>query len=48
VPGADTFVALLPDCGAPPCVSARHKDRAGNGVIEVQAPGGSDDPAYRP
>jgi hypothetical protein len=48
VPGADTFVALLPDCGAPPCVSARHKDNAGRGIIEAKAPGGTDDPAYRP
>lgn len=48
VPGADTFVALLPDCGQPPCVSGRHKDNAGDGVIEVEAPGGTDDPAYRP
>jgi hypothetical protein len=48
VPGPDTFVALLPDCGEPPCVSGRHKDRAGDGIIEAEAPGGSDDPAYRP
>jgi hypothetical protein len=48
VPGADTFMALLPDCGDPPCVSARHKDNAGDGIIEVEAPGGTEDPAYRP
>ena len=44
----DWFVATLPDCGAPPCVAARHKDKAGSGVIEVRAPGGTEDPAYRP
>jgi len=44
----DWYYATLPDCGAPPCVAARHKDRAGNGVIEVQAPAGAEDPAYRP
>jgi hypothetical protein len=44
----DWFVATLPDCGVAPCVAARHKDKAGNGVIEVRAPGGTEDPAYRP
>ena len=44
----DWFVATLPDCGVPPCVVSRHKDKAGNGVIEVRAPGGTVDPAYRP
>jgi len=44
----DWYYATLPDCGAPPCVASRHKDRAGNGVIEVRAPSGAEDPAYRP
>jgi hypothetical protein len=44
----DWYYATLPDCGAPPCVASRHKDRAGNGVIEVRAPAGAEDPAYRP
>jgi len=48
VPGPDTFVALLPDCGVPPCVVSRNKDNAGAGVIKVLAPGGTEDPAYRP
>jgi hypothetical protein len=44
----DWYYATLPDCGTPPCVASRHKDRAGNGVIEVRAPAGAEDPAYRP
>jgi hypothetical protein len=44
----DWYYATLPDCGAPPCVASRRKDRAGNGVIEVRAPAGAEDPAYRP
>ena len=48
VPGPDTFAALLPDCGVPPCVVSRNKDNAGAGVIQVRAPGGTEDPAYRP
>jgi hypothetical protein len=44
----DWYYATLPDCGSPPCVASRHKDRAGNGVIEVRAPAGAEDPAYRP
>ena len=44
----DWYYATLPDCGAPPCVASRHKDRAGSGVIEVRAPAGAEDPAYRP
>ena len=43
----DFFYGLLPDCGTPPCVSARNKTNAGDGVITTQAPGGSQDPAYR-
>ena len=38
----DWYYATLPDCGAPPCVASRHKDRAGNGVIEVLAPAGAE------
>jgi hypothetical protein len=45
---ADFFYGLLPDCGAPPCVSSRNKTKAGDGVIVTQAPGGTQDPAYRP
>jgi hypothetical protein len=44
----DWYYATLPDCGAPPCVASRRKDKAGNGVIEVRAPAGAEDPAYRP
>jgi len=44
----DWYYATLPDCGTPPCVASRRKDRAGNGVIEVRAPAGAEDPAYRP
>jgi len=44
----DWYYATLPDCGAPPCVAARRKDRAGAGIIEVRAPAGAEDPAYRP
>jgi hypothetical protein len=44
----DFFYGLLPDCGAPPCVSSRNKTNAGDGVITTQAPGGTQDPAYRP
>jgi hypothetical protein len=45
---SDWYYATLPECGTPPCVAARNKDRAGNGVIEVRAPAGAEDPAYRP
>jgi hypothetical protein len=44
----DFFYGLLPDCGSAPCVSSRNKDKAGDGVIVTQAPGGTQDPAYRP
>jgi hypothetical protein len=44
----DFFYGLLPDCGAPPCVSSRKKTNAGDGVIVTQAPASSLDPAYRP
>jgi hypothetical protein len=44
----DFFYALLPDCGAPPCVSSRNKTNAGDGVITTQTPAGTQDPAYRP
>ena len=44
----DWFYATLPDCGRAPCVASRRKDRAGKGVIEVRAPAGAEDPAYRP
>jgi hypothetical protein len=44
----DWYYATLPDCGAPPCVLSRNKDKAGNGVIAVRAPAGDEDPAYRP
>jgi hypothetical protein len=44
----DFFYGLLPDCGAPPCVSSRKKTNAGDGVITTQTPGGAQDPAYRP
>jgi hypothetical protein len=39
-------IGLLPDCGLPPCVSKRNKTRSGQGVIEVRAPGGTEDPRY--
>jgi hypothetical protein len=44
----DFFYGLLPDCGAPPCVSSRNKTNAGDGVIVTQAPASPLDPAYRP
>jgi len=44
----DFFYGLLPDCGVAPCVSSRNKTKAGDGVIVTQAPGGTQDPAYRP
>jgi hypothetical protein len=44
----DFFYGLLPDCGVAPCVSSRNKTNAGDGVIVTQAPGGTQDPAYRP
>lgn len=49
-PADGPFRGLLPDCGAfaPPCVSSRNKTQAGQGVIEVQAPGGVQDPRYSP
>jgi Domain of unknown function DUF11 len=42
------YVGLLPDCGSPPCVSARNKDQSGQGVITVLVPAGTLDPALRP
>jgi hypothetical protein len=48
LPGPDLFVGLLPDCGVEPCVVSRSKTRAGDGVIVTRAPGGTNDPAYRP
>jgi hypothetical protein len=47
-PVGDMFVGLLPDCGVEPCVDSRSKTKAGDGVITAKAPGGPDDPAYRP
>jgi hypothetical protein len=44
----DKFVGLLPDCGVAPCVESRKKTAAGDGIIVTRAPGGTDDPAYRP
>ena len=44
--GSGLYIGLLPDCGSLPCVSARRKDRAGNGIIVAQTPPG--DPFYRP
>jgi hypothetical protein len=46
--GGQATTGLLPDCGAPPCVVSRKKDQAGDGIIVVQAPGGTQDPAFRP
>jgi hypothetical protein len=42
------YVGLLPDCGSAPCVSARNKDRSGQGIITVEVPAGALDPAFRP
>jgi hypothetical protein len=39
-PQPGLFIGLLPDCGSAPCVSRRNKTKAGQGIIEVQAPGG--------
>jgi hypothetical protein len=46
--GGQAMTGLLPDCGTPPCVVSRKKDQAGDGIIVVQAPGGTQDPAFRP
>jgi hypothetical protein len=46
--GGRAMTGLLPDCGTPPCVVSRKKDQAGDGIIVVQAPGGTQDPAFRP
>jgi hypothetical protein len=45
---ADFFYGLLPDCGAAPCVAKRKLNEDCDAVIVVKAPGGSQDPAYRP
>ena len=45
---ADFYYALLPDCGAAPCVAKRKQSSDCDAIIVVQAPGGSQDPAYRP
>ena len=39
------YEGLLPDCGAPPCVSKRQKNGQGDGVITVRLPAG--DPGMR-
>ena len=44
----DFFYGLLPDCGTEPCVSARNKTNAGDGVIVVKTSEVTGDPAYRP
>jgi hypothetical protein len=44
-PAPGLFVGLLPDCGAPPCVSKR-KGNGGGALIELRAPGGNEDPRY--
>jgi hypothetical protein len=46
--GGQAMTGLLPDCGTPPCVVSRKKNQAGDGIIVVQAPGGTQDPAFRP
>jgi hypothetical protein len=46
--GGQAMTGLLPDCGTPPCVVSRKKEQAGDGIIVVQAPGGPQDPAFRP
>jgi hypothetical protein len=45
---ADFFDDLLPDCGAAPCVAKRKQNEDCDGIIVVKAPGGPQDPAYRP
>jgi hypothetical protein len=45
---ADFFYGLLPDCGAAPCVAKRKQNEDCDAIIVVKAPGGSQDPAYRP
>ena len=39
------YEGLLPDCGAPPCVSKKQKTGSGNGVVTVSLPPG--DPGMR-
>jgi hypothetical protein len=45
---ADFYYALLPDCGTAPCVAKRKPNDDCDVVIVTKAPGGSQDPAYRP
>jgi hypothetical protein len=45
---ADFYYALLPDCGTAPCVAKRKQNEDCDAVIVTKAPGGSQDPAYRP
>jgi hypothetical protein len=45
---ADFYFALLPDCGTAPCVAKRKQNEDCDVVIVTKAPGGSQDPAYRP
>jgi hypothetical protein len=45
---ADFYYALLPDCGTAPCVAKRKQNEDCDVVIVTKAPGGSQDPAYRP
>jgi hypothetical protein len=43
-----SYYALLPDCGTAPCVAKRKQNEDCDVVIVTKAPGGSQDPAYRP
>jgi hypothetical protein len=46
--GSGFFVGRLPDCGAAPCVSGRNKNQSGDGIITVNVPARTEDPAFRP
>jgi hypothetical protein len=45
---ADFYYALLPACGTAPRVAKRKQNEECDVVIVTKAPGGSQDPAYRP
>jgi hypothetical protein len=47
VGGPPPFRGLLPDCGAPPCIADRQSVGGGARIV-VRAPGGDQDPRYKP
>jgi hypothetical protein len=45
--GPGLFRGLLPDCGTPPCIADRQSVGGGARIV-VRAPGGDQDPRYKP